>query len=68
MQKGGMDEPAGSAREQYTRPELKCWGTVADLTRAGGSNPGGDLRNGSGPANPFNGGPPGKGQGGGRPN
>ena len=42
-------------KKTYEKPTLKAWGTVADLTKAGGSQPGTDFLCGSGPAQ----GPPG---------
>ncbi len=38
-----------SQKKAYTPPELKEWGTVADLTQNGGTNPGTDGKGGSGP-------------------
>ncbi len=35
-------ETQRTAREQYAAPQLKRWGTVTDLTRAGFTNGGGD--------------------------
>lgn len=34
-------------KRPYVRPELKTLGSVADLTRSGRSNPGGDGKNGT---------------------
>jgi hypothetical protein len=34
-------------KKPYTSPELKKWGTVADLTQTGMTNPGGDGKGGS---------------------
>ena len=33
----------GKARAEYTAPVLTTWGTVADLTRVGQTNPGNDM-------------------------
>jgi hypothetical protein len=35
-------------KKPYTAPELKKWGTVADLTQTGLTNPGADAKRGSG--------------------
>ncbi len=35
------------SKKAYTSPELKKWGTVADLTQTGKTNEGGDQKNGS---------------------
>jgi hypothetical protein len=37
-------------KKEYQRPELKNWGTVADLTQTGLTNPGGDAKSGSRPS------------------
>jgi len=34
-------------KKEYTAPELKTWGTVADLTQTGRTNPGPDAKGGS---------------------
>lgn len=34
-------------KKEYTAPELKTWGTVADLTQTGKTNEGGDAKTGS---------------------
>jgi hypothetical protein len=34
-------------KQPYVRPELKMLGSVADLTRTGATNPGGDGKEGS---------------------
>jgi hypothetical protein len=31
----------------YQKPDLKTWGTIADLTQVGCTNPGGDAKCGS---------------------
>lgn len=38
-------------KKTYTSPELKKWGKVSDLTKTGGTNPGGDGKSGSRPSN-----------------
>ena len=35
------------ARKVYVAPTIKRWGTVADLTKTGQTNPGGDGKGGS---------------------
>ena len=42
-----MENPTVSKKE-YSPPELKTWGTIADLTQAGGILPGADAKCGSG--------------------
>ena len=37
-------------KKRYTRPEVEDFGTVTELTGAGGSQPGTDFKDGSGPA------------------
>ena len=37
-------------RKDYSRPELKNWGTVADLTQTGLTRPGDDVKSGSQPS------------------
>lgn len=39
----GSGVPDGKARAEYTAPVLTTWGTVADLTRVGQTNPGNDM-------------------------
>jgi hypothetical protein len=34
-------------REQYQEPQIEEWGSVADLTQTGKTNPGGDGKDGS---------------------
>ncbi|MEW6636305.1 MAG: lasso RiPP family leader peptide-containing protein [Actinomycetota bacterium] len=34
-------------KKAYTPPELKKWGTVADLTQTGRTRPGADAKGGS---------------------
>jgi len=34
-------------KKEYSRPELKNWGTVADLTQTGLTRPGDDAKSGS---------------------
>ena len=34
-------------QKEYSRPELKNWGTVADLTQTGLTRPGADAKSGS---------------------
>jgi hypothetical protein len=38
---------ADKAKSPYQKPELKTWGTIADLTQLGFTNPGGDTKGGS---------------------
>lgn len=38
-------------KKDYTAPELVTWGTVADLTQTGQTNPGDDGKTGSRPSN-----------------
>lgn len=35
------------SKKAYTSPELKKWGTVANLTQTGKTNEGGDSKTGS---------------------
>jgi hypothetical protein len=37
-------------KKSYTSPELKKWGTVANLTQTGMTNPGDDDKDGSSPS------------------
>jgi hypothetical protein len=37
-------------KKSYTSPELRTWGTVANLTQTGLTNPGGDGKSGSRPS------------------
>ncbi len=37
-------------KKAYTSPELKKWGTVADLTQTGTTTAGGDAKGGSRPS------------------
>lgn len=37
-------------KKPYDSPKLKKWGTMADLTRTGLTNPGGDAKSGSRPS------------------
>ena len=39
-----------SERKEYQSPQLKRWGTVADLTEVGTTNPGGDVKPSDGSA------------------
>jgi len=34
-------------KKEYCKPEIKAWGTVADLTATGRTNPGNDAKSGS---------------------
>jgi hypothetical protein len=34
-------------KKEYNKPEIKSWGTVADLTATGMTNPGNDAKSGS---------------------
>lgn len=34
-------------KKEYNKPEIKSWGTVADLTATGLTNPGNDAKSGS---------------------
>jgi len=34
-------------KKDYHKPEIKAWGTVADLTATGMTNPGNDAKGGS---------------------
>ena len=34
-------------KRPYQKPDLKTWGTIADLTQVGMTNPGTDCKNGS---------------------
>jgi hypothetical protein len=34
-------------KKDYQKPEIKAWGTVADLTATGMTNPGNDAKAGS---------------------
>ena len=34
-------------KKDYHKPEIKAWGTVADLTATGMTNPGNDAKSGS---------------------
>lgn len=34
-------------KKEYHKPEIKSWGTVADLTATGQTNPGNDAKGGS---------------------
>ncbi|MGB5676019.1 MAG: hypothetical protein WBO43_15920, partial [Gemmatimonadota bacterium] len=34
-------------KKEYRKPEIKAWGTVADLTATGMTNPGNDAKAGS---------------------
>ena len=34
-------------KKEYRKPEIKAWGTVADLTATGLTNPGNDAKSGS---------------------
>ena len=34
-------------KKDYHKPEIKAWGTVADLTATGLTNPGNDAKSGS---------------------
>jgi hypothetical protein len=36
-----------NAKQPYTAPQLKDWGSVVDLTQVGLTNPGSDVRQGS---------------------
>jgi hypothetical protein len=42
----GGEKPMGT-KKPYTSPQLKKWGTVADLTKTGQTNPGPDTKAGS---------------------
>ncbi len=33
----------GTSRREYNTPQLKCWGTVSDITKVGLTNPGDDV-------------------------
>jgi len=35
------------AKKDYQKPEIKAWGTVADLTATGMTKPGNDAKSGS---------------------
>jgi hypothetical protein len=37
-------------KKTYEKPTLKTWGTIADLTKTGGTNPGADGKGGSVPS------------------
>lgn len=37
-------------KKAYRKPEIREWGTVADLTATGATNPGSDGKDGSGPS------------------
>ncbi len=43
MKKSSLQQADVPAREQYSSPQLKRWGTVTDLTKVGLTNPGEDL-------------------------
>jgi hypothetical protein len=34
-------------KKTYEKPTLKTWGTIADLTKVGLTNPGADIKSGS---------------------
>lgn len=36
-----------TTKKTYSRPALKKWGTLIDLTKTGCTHAGGDMRNGS---------------------
>lgn len=48
MTKRVSEQSAAGARRPYNAPELKRWGTVADQTRVGLTNPGQDYIPGTG--------------------
>lgn len=37
-------------RKAYTPPTVRAWGRVTEVTRAGYTNPGGDMKHGSRPS------------------
>lgn len=42
-----MKQNETKEQRAYQTPKIQDWGTVADLTEVGQTNPGGDLKSGS---------------------
>ena len=42
-----MVQESETKKKPYQKPDLKTWGTIADVTQLGNTNPGDDTKGGS---------------------
>ena len=47
VQTNSSTDNTDNTKSPYRKPELKTWGTIADLTQLGFTHPGGDTKGGS---------------------